>query len=98
MKSFAERDEKPTHIAWFDFLQSTINYRDILDGKTRHQKVLEDLRKRKVLVTSTETCRRIAQSKNYPDLEKHLPSYLKKAEKAGNRSAKTLLLELPEDS
>ena len=98
MKSFAQHDHKPNHVAWFEFLHSTIHYRDVLDGKTRHQKVIEDLAKRTVAINSTETCRRIAQTKSYPDLEKHLPSYLKRAEKAGNQIAKTLLLELPEDS
>lgn len=98
MKSFAKQDDNTSHVAWFEYLQSTINYRDIMDGTTRHEKVIEDLNKRKILIHSRETCRRIAQTKNYPELEKHLRCYLTKAQEAGNSNAKSLLLEFPEDN
>ena len=97
MKALAFNDENSIHMLWFDYLQSTIKYADIISGKERFEKVKADLGKQKITIRSLEVVRRIAQSRNYKELESHLPSYLERLAKGGNMTAESLLLELPEE-
>ena len=97
MQALAFNDSNNIHMLWFDYLISTLKHCNILDGRKRFENVTADLEKQQVTIRSKEVVRRISQSLNYPELESHLPVYLKRLAKAGNKTAESLLLELPEE-
>ena len=97
MKRIAFQQHKSTHVFWFEVLLLTVEADKNLSATERHTSIVNQLAKASINNRAISSCMKISQTLSYPDLEKHLPNYLRLAAENGNLSAKKILQELPEE-